>query len=283
MLKKKGSNLGLPWERKLETKTARERRNQASIEEERQRIEALKKEKENSVEQFLISKDLSIIVASYYAHHLCVFDVPEQTHIQTLENPNSMMFLHVAALAPNGGHLVHANYDDETKTSYVTLWDCRKGAVKRRLRNEKNVFSIAISHQAEKVVFGKANQELRVWYPGRTNSLQRIKGYPGLNFGVGSQIVITDDGSRAIAFTGDISVWDLEKASVLAVFTPDMKINCFTTALGGNLILFGLRDSTDVFSLKLMSNALQGIEKVGKNLFGEKEDSSDEEEDEDEG
>ena len=266
-----------PWELR-ETKSARERRQKAAIEEEKQRLENLKKEKENAIEQFIISKDLKVIVASYYAHHMCVFDVPSQTHIQTLENTNSMMFLHVAALTGNGSHLVHANYDDDSKTSYVTLWDCKSGTVKRRLKNEKNVCAIAISDKGEKVVFGKANKELRIWGPGRSNSLRKIKGYPGLNFGVGSEIHITDDGDQAIVYAGEISIWDLEQGTVLAVFTPDMKINCFTTALGGKLILFGLRDTLEVVTLRLMSSHSQGIQKIGNNMFGEKDDSSDEEE-----
>ena len=270
-----------PWELK-ETKSARERRQRTAIEEEKQRIENLWKEKENAIEQFIISKDLKIIVASYYAHHICVFDVPSQTHIETLENTNSMMFLHVAALTATGSHLAHANYDDDTKTSYVTLWDCKSGTVKRRLKNEKNVCAIAIGGKAEKVVFGKANKELRIWAPGRSNSLRKIKGYPGLNFGVGSQIHITDDGDQAIVYAGEISIWDLEQGSVLAVFTPDMKINCFTTALGGRLILFGLRDTLEVVTLRLMSSESKGIERVGRNLFGEKNDTSDEEDEEEE-
>ena len=137
-----------------------------------------------------------------------------------------MMFLHVAALTANGSHLAHANYDDDTKTSYVTLWECKSGTVKRRLKNEKNVCAIAIGDKAEKVVFGKANKELRIWAPGRSNSLRKIKRYPGLNFGVGSQIHITDEGDQAIVYAGEVSMWDLEQGSVLAVFTPDMKINC---------------------------------------------------------
>ena len=75
---------------------------------------------------------------------------------------------------------------------------------------------------------------------------------------------------------------DLEQGSVLAVFTPDMKINCFTTALGGRLILFGLRDTLEVVTLRLMSSESKGIERVGTNLFGEKDDTSDEDDEEEE-
>lgn len=62
-----------------------------------------------------ISGDQKKLVASFYAHHLCVFDIESQKHTQTLENDNSLLLLHVAALTWDGSHLVHANYDENDK------------------------------------------------------------------------------------------------------------------------------------------------------------------------
>ncbi len=268
----------LPWERRSETETARQRRHQDDIDAEKERIESMRKERDNAMEQYLISQDLSTIVASYYAHHMCVFDVPSNSHIQTLENLNSMLFLHVAALTADGSHLVHANYDDDSKVSYVTLWDCQEGFVRKRLKNEKDVSAIAISDNADKVVFGKTNNELRIWYPHQSNSLRRIKGYAGLKFGVGSKIFITNEGQQAVVYAGDISVWDLDNCSVIAIFSPDMKIHCFTMSM--NTIVFGLRDTSDIITMRLSSKGTPDFDKLEPNLFGEKTDSSDDEDDE---
>ncbi len=268
-----------PWDLR-ETKSALERKYKAAFEEERQRVESLRKEKENAVDQFVISRDLKVIVASYYAHHMCVFDVASMTHVQTLENVHSMLFLHFAALTPTGSHLVHANYDDDTKSSYVTLWDCASGAVERRLKKEKNVCAIAVTDQAEKIVFGKANGELRIWQPGRNNSLKKITGHSCLNFGVNSRISISEAGDQAVVYAGDLSAWDLKKGILLAVFSPDTKITCLTSALGGKLTLFCLGDSADVVALRLSSCSRSGTQRVGSNMFGEKDDTSDDEEEE---
>ncbi|XP_071100167.1 uncharacterized protein [Haliotis cracherodii] len=272
-----------PWDRRAETDSAKQRRHEAELEEERQRQDDLKKEKENAIEQFIVSGDEKIIVASFFAHHLCVFDIPKQAHTQTLENENSMMFLHVSSLTFDGSHLVHANYDEENKISYVTLWDCASGQVKRRLKRETNVCALGITDDAERVVIGKGPDELHVWDPMKSNSLRKIKGYSGLRFGVGSKIFTCGDGKRAIVFAGDISVWDIEKATVMAVFTPDTRIMCCNVALGGELIAFGLYEKSDVIILKLMSRDHQPqIDEVeGEDMFGEKPDSSDDEDEED--
>lgn len=274
----------LPWDRRAETQSARQRHHQAKIEEERCRIEGLKKEKENAIEQYLMSRDMSTIVASYYSHHLCVFDLPSRSHKATLLNEHSMLLLHIAAISPTGSHVVHTNYDDDVRMSYVTLWDCEEGVVKRRLRNEKNVSAIAISDDAGRVVLGKACGELRVWDPlvNSGSGMRKIRGYASLSFGVGSQIHITNGGARAVVFAGDISVWDLDRGTVLSVFTPDMKIQGFTMALDGQMVAFGLRDRADVVNLHLVGEDEPDIEKTGKNLFGEASDGSSEEEEEEE-
>ncbi|ESO83266.1 hypothetical protein LOTGIDRAFT_236714 [Lottia gigantea] len=289
--KKRASDLSMtPWDLRAESDADRERRHQKEKEQERNRLAELKKEKENSMEQFIVSGNQKKIVASFFAHHLCVFDIPSQTHTQVIENEHSMMFLHVAALTYDGDHLVHANYDEESKISYVTLWDLTTGEVKRRLKNESDVCSIGITDNANRVVIGKSPNELHIWDPMSPNSLKKIKGYSGLKFSMGSKIFITEEGRRAIVLAGDISVWDIENVSVMAVFTPDTKIMCCELAYHDSLITFGLYERSEVIILKLMCKG-QPVNKVedskdedlGANVFGEKIESSDEEDDEDEG
>ena len=266
----------------METKTARQRRHDAENDGERQRHEELQKEKENCIEEFLISKDYRTLVASYYGHHICVFDVPTLSHIQTLENPNSLLLLHVAALSDSGNYLAHANYDEETKVSYVTLWNTRKGTVKRRSRNEKDVCVIATSEDADKIVFGNLKNELRIWCPKRPNSMRRIKGYTGLKFSTKSKIVITEGGLRAVVYAGDISLWDLERGEVLAVFTPDMNIQCFMVAMDGKMIIYGRHDTSKIVTLRVTYGEKVKIQREGPLLFGEKDDSDDDDSDDDE-
>lgn len=263
-----------PWERRSETRTARTLRRQKEHEQQELDQEALKREKDNGIDRYLMSDDQTTIVASYYAHHICVFDVQSRTHVQTLENVSSLLLLHVAALTHDGRYLVHANYDDNSKTSYLTLWDCRAGTVRRRLRNERNVAAIAVNDSASRIVFGKTSQELRIWEPLRHNVLRKIKGYSSLNFGVNSQMHVVDEGTKAIVYAGDISIWDLEQGRVLAVFTADMKIQCLTLAMDGKMVVFGLRDTFEVVTLRLMSSNMPSFDRSGKYLFGESSTSS---------
>nr|KAG5686694.1 hypothetical protein BaRGS_013593 [Batillaria attramentaria] len=284
----RGSNPGqhmTPWDRRAETKSARKRRLEGEAELERQRMEELKKEKENAIEQFIISGDQKTLVASFYAHHLCVFDIESQKHTQTLENEHSLLLLHVAALTWDGSHLVHANYDERDKVSYVTLWDCGTGEVKRRLKRETDVCALGITNDASRVIIGKAPNQLHIWDPMKSNSLRRARGYDGLRFAVGSKIFMQDDSTRAVVFAGDISLWDLDKGRALAVFTPDTRILCCQAVLNGRLIAFGLYERQELIVLKLSGKNVPPLDDAGGvELFGETTgDTTDEDEDKEAG
>ena len=195
--------------------------------------------------------------------------------MRTLDNPDSMLHLYVSSLTPSGSHLLHTNYDDTTKTSYVTLWDCRSGRVRKRLRNEREVCAVAVSEDADQVVLGKAGGELRLWEPGNAENVKRIRGYPGLEWGVGAKIYVTG-GSRAVVAAGAVSVWDLARGEVLSVFTPDQPLGPVHLSLGGQLVVFGLRDTPDVVTLRLCSRDTSAMDRIGKDMFGEAPSSSEE-------
>ncbi|XP_053385274.1 uncharacterized protein LOC123535609 isoform X2 [Mercenaria mercenaria] len=272
-----------PWDRRTESNAARQKRREKAREEERKHLEEILKEKQNGFEQFIISGDLNVIVASFFAHHLCVFNVGSKLHMQTLESESSMLFLHVAALNFDGSCLVHANYDETSKVSYVTLWDTETGQVKKRLKNEIDVLAIAITDDGSRVVFGKANKELRIWDPNKKtpDAMKRIKGYDSLEFGVGSQIFTLNNGKRAVVFAGDISVWDLENATLLAAFTPDTRIEVVNVVMSGQLITIGVHEFSELVVLKISGKDVKAIFDVEhEDLFGETTgDTSDEEED----
>ncbi|XP_060605739.1 uncharacterized protein LOC132758201 isoform X2 [Ruditapes philippinarum] len=274
-----------PWDRRTESNAARQKRREKAREEERKNLEEILKEKKNGFEQFIISGDLNVIVASFFAHHLCVFNVGSKLHTKTLESSSSMLFLHVAALSYDGSCLVHANYDETSKVSYVTLWDTESGQVKKRLKNEIDVLAIAITDDGSRVVFGKANKELRIWDPNRKtpDAMKRIKGYDSLEFSVGSKIFTLNNGKRAVVFAGDISVWDLENATLLAVFTPDTRIEVVNVVMSGQLITIGVHEFPELVVLKISGRDVKSIvDSEYEDLFGETTgDTSDEEEDED--
>ena len=67
--------------------------------------------------------DEKIVVASFFSHHLCVFDIDKKDHIQTLEQESSLLHLYVSALTHDGSYLVHTNYDEDEKVrTRVTLF-----------------------------------------------------------------------------------------------------------------------------------------------------------------
>ncbi|XP_052705223.1 uncharacterized protein LOC128180999 isoform X4 [Crassostrea angulata] len=275
-----------PWERRVESLSAKQRRRDAAVDIERQRVEELKKEISSSgIDRYLLSGDQKIAVASFFAHFMCVFDIENHTHMTTLESDTSMLSLLVASLTHTGNYLVQANYDEEQRTSYVTLWDCFEGVVKKRLKNESNVMALGISEDASKVIIGKGNKEIHIWEPQKTPSLRKIKNIDGLEFNELSKIFIVDNDTRAVVFAGDISVWDIERGVVLAVFSPDTKITCCHVVNSGHVITFGLHDIPEIVILKLMSSDMPSIEDEGEDMFGEKpaESSDEDEEEEDDG
>ncbi|CAH1246346.1 NWD1 [Branchiostoma lanceolatum] len=274
-----------PWERRNETKTAKVRRYDRDAMLEQQRLEEMRKEKENGIEQYMVSADERIIVCSYFAHHLAVFDVENRTHVHTLENEHSMLYLHNAAMTVNGSHLAHANYDEISKSSYITVWDLQTGKVRKRLKNEPNVCCVGITDNAERVIFGTEMNVLKIWCPFNKRNNKKIVGYKGLSLGVGSKIAIVENGSRVVLFAQDISLWDLESGSVLSVFTPDMRIQTCNVAMNGKLIVFGMRDSSSLVTLQLKSGDIgqaPPVEMEGTDIFGEAPTSSSDEESEEE-
>nr|XP_022332826.1 uncharacterized protein LOC111130267 isoform X3 [Crassostrea virginica] len=273
-----------PWERRVESSSAKQRRREAAVDIERQRVEELKKEISSSgIDRYLLSGDQKIAVASFFAHFMCVFDIENHTHLTTLESDTSMLSLLVASLTSNGNFLVQANYDEEQRTSYVTVWDCFEGVVKKRLKNESNVMALGINEDATKVIIGKGNKEIHIWEPYQSPSLRKIKNIEGLEFNELSKIYIVDNDTRAVVFAGDISVWDIERGALLAVFSPDTKITCCHVASSGRVITFGLHDIPEIVILKLMSSNMPSVEDEGEDMFGEKPaESSDEDEEEEE-
>ncbi|XP_048730738.1 uncharacterized protein LOC125647914 isoform X3 [Ostrea edulis] len=272
-----------PWERRVESQSAKQRRRDAAVDIERQRVEELKKEISSSgIDRYLLSGDQKIAVASFFAHFMCVFDIENHAHLATLESDTSMLSLLVASLTYTGNYLVQANYDEEQRTSYVTLWDCFEGVVKKRLRNESDVMALGLSEDASKIIIGKDNKEIHIWEPNKSPSLRKIQGVQGLEFNDLSKIFIVDNDTRAVVFAGDISVWDIERGVVLAVFSPDTKITCCHVANSGRVITFGLHDIPEIVILKLMSSDLPSIEDEGQDMFGEKPAESSDEDDEEE-
>lgn len=63
------------------------------------------------------------MVASFFSHHLCVFDMDRKDHIQTLESDSSLLHLYVSALTHDGSCLVHTNYDEDDKASMTSFFD----------------------------------------------------------------------------------------------------------------------------------------------------------------
>ena len=285
-----------PWVRRTETQTAKCRRHDAGHEAELRRLRDLRLERSNSIDRFLVSADRSTIVADFYAHHLAVFDVRLQRQVQTIETDGAVAMLHlyVAALTADGRFLVHVNYNDVDKVGCLTLWECRTGVVKRRLRGETGVCAVAIADDGERVVFGKVSalggastgstvSELCIWNPSssskkkKSGSVTRIGGHSGWKLNVETRISLTNEDRRAIVFAGDVSFWDVgERPAPLAVFTPDSAVRCLTLALAGKLIVVGFNDVIEPVTLRLAVAGDDVMTPVGEDVYGEVAESDDE-------
>lgn len=233
-----------PWKQRSETVSARARRREREKDEERCRLQELRKEKENPVDGFLVSRNYQILVVSYFAHHLCVFEIETQQHLTTVEDENAMLFLHVAAMTADGAHFVHMTYDEVNKTSYVTLRESRFGQVKRRLKNEKDVCAIALTDSADRVVMAKHTNEIHFWEPMVTNSLRKRKLPKSMKLDFNCQLFLVNDERRVVLFAGQISLWDLDHAELIATFSPENKVLCCNVISQGEYIILGVSEMT---------------------------------------
>ncbi|XP_071851838.1 NACHT domain- and WD repeat-containing protein 1-like isoform X2 [Apostichopus japonicus] len=288
-LERAGTAQMTPWDRRSESVEARARRKASEAERERKKLEDCRLEKENPIEQYCLSRDEKVVVCSYFAHHFNVFEVSSQNHLHTLEMEDSMMYLYNSAMTFTGSHLVHTNYNDVEKTSYVTVWDLRKGSLKKRLKNEPNVCCVATNQSADRVVFGNGKNHLKVWDIRRKqSSLRKLRGSSNsFELGEASKIFMIGNGERALVFANDLLLWNLDDGTHLATFTPDLKISCIEVVLDSQLIVLALNDSSDVVTLRLKGKNIKPVdadvrsEGKGEELFGETTgDSTDEEEEE---
>ncbi|XP_062837471.1 uncharacterized protein LOC100559988 isoform X3 [Anolis carolinensis] len=264
-----------PWERRNETRTAQKRRREKAGKLEVEMLQQLAKEKSNAIDQYLLSGDEKVAVCSYYAHHLSVFSLETMCHVRTLESRESMLFLHNAALTFDGHYLVLSNYSEEEKISYVTLWNLATGKVRKRLKNEPNVCCTAITDDGSRIIFGvMLENKIKLWDPFKHRH-KLFQGYEGLHLNVNSKLQILDN-AKAVLLAGEVSLWDLERGTVISIFTPDSNISCLTLALDRKAILLGLTDSTTLITLKMLSlNTAASL--TGTDLFGEESSSSEEE------
>jgi len=268
-----------PWARRSETRTARGRRRNAEVETIRRRRQKIQLERHNCVDRFLVSVDRSTAVASFYGHHLCVFDLESHRQVRVLRSASSMMQLTVADITCDGWYLVNVTYDDDEKEGLVSLWDIRSGLVEHRLSHDGWINAIAMSDDARRVVFcsqAKSSADrsrLCIWQPGAQlcPDLLEIPGHPRFNTGVSAEIRLTRDAARAVVYAMDISVWDLEQSELLCVFCPDSRIQCFEVALNGQLAVFGLQDVPSIVTLKMVSSRTHDSVRVPAVacLFGE--------------
>ena len=231
-------------------------------------------EKYGIIEQFLLSVNEKVLVCSYHSYHICIFNLELLQHVHTLESQNALMLLHVAVLSFDGSLLTHSSYDDNSKTSYVTMWDTVSGDVHRKLDNEQDVHAIATTDNGERTVFTKGVRDIVIVDSGLPNC-RRIVGYRNMNLREDTKIYMIDNGKRAAVWCEDISLWDLENESVLGIFHPDMPIQCLAPAMNGRLLVFGFSSRSGIITLRLGSDEKQEASQPA-NLFEEDDSSSDE-------
>jgi len=109
----------------------------------------------------------------------------------------------------------------------------------------------------------------------RKSNLRELHGHDKLDLEFSSKISLVRADSQAVVLARDVSVWDLNEGSLLAIFTPDFLVQGYALGLGGQLVLLGFADSPELATLQLVSQKTNAIELVGENIFDESESSDD--------
>jgi hypothetical protein len=215
--------------------------------------EELDKEKlTKTIEQFVISGNQKTIVTSYYAHHMCVFDLDTFTHVRTIEDPNCLLHLYVSHITHDGGHLIHPAYDCIKKIAYLNVWDIACGQIKRRIRNETNIMGVIVSDDSEFVVFCRSNGDVRVWHTSVHNSIKTIRYEPKFKFEPDAKLFLVKQNTMGLILSGKyLSVWNLVKLQLMTVFTTDFKLTSYSLVMNDSLFLCGISTLAKLISLKL--------------------------------
>ena len=208
-----------------------------------------------NIEQFIVSADHTTIVASYHAHHLCVFDINTFTHTQTMEDTSCLLLTYVSHLTTDGKYFIHHTYDYKTKVSYITIWNCKSGKIKRRLKNEFDVVSVTMSDDANHVVYCKQNGEIKYWNPFKHNSLKNFnydRTDKKLSFEVGTKLHLIKNETQVLILSGQTySVWDIQNSCLINIFTNDFGVPCYALILNETTLLLGQKTSNLPISLRL--------------------------------
>jgi hypothetical protein len=208
-----------------------------------------------NIEQFIFSADHSTIIAAYHSNFLCIFDINTLSHVQTLEDPNCLLLIYVSYLTTDGKYFIHHTYNDRTKISYITIWNCKTGKIKRRLKNEFGVVSLTMSDDANHVIYCKQNGEINYWNPLQHNSTRSFK-YDRLDrkliFEEGTKINLIKNSTQVVVLSGKIySVWDIQNSCLINVFTNDFYFPCYSLILNETALLFGQKTSNTPVVLRL--------------------------------
>ncbi|XP_027143899.1 uncharacterized protein LOC109137463 [Larimichthys crocea] len=270
----------MPWDIRTESQSAKMRRLEREAQREKEAMRRLEREKYNCIEQYLLSGDEQVVVCSYFAHHLNVFSVVSQEHVHTLEDKPSQLSLHTAAMTHTGSYLVLTHYNHDQRTPYITLWDLHEGTVRKRLRNEAGVCCVAITDNADRVVFGvTGTNRLKVWDPTQ-RTYRSISGYGNLSIDISSKVYVTEGGAKAILLSGQLSLWDLEACTVLSVLSMDAHVRCMMPLHGRETcVLLGLSHSPALISVRSTFRTVSSETPAStdRDLFGESSSSEEEE------
>lgn len=213
-----------------------------------------------NIEKFIVSGDQKTIIASFHAHHLAVFDLNTFTHVQTLDDLNCMLLLYVSHINHDGSKLIHTNYDTNNKCGYLTIWDCKTGKVKRRLKNETGILCVTMTDDARLVVFCKENGQVKYWKTTEHNSLKSFKYENGMNnqleFELNTKIYLlsnenAENAQQVLISSGkNISLWDIQKGCLINVFTSDYRFSSHSL-FTYNTLLLGLKSSSKLLCLQI--------------------------------
>ncbi|OAF69453.1 hypothetical protein A3Q56_02807 [Intoshia linei] len=101
-------------------------------------------EKNNVIENIAISKDKSILIISYNAHFMCVYDLHLVKNVTTLQCSYTTLHLYIYALTDNGSFLAHSAFDQVEKIPFILVWNTKTGRSIYRLQNQVNLACMSL-------------------------------------------------------------------------------------------------------------------------------------------
>ncbi|KAL1513904.1 hypothetical protein ABEB36_003243 [Hypothenemus hampei] len=190
---------------------------------------------------------------------LLVWNLKSKKLLYDLRIPHHDFITSLSAITYEGSYVCCVCHEiDEDSPNFIVVYDLQSGTLFKKWKPSCNTVSLEISSQSGCVISGLEDARILVWdlitgncrfsLSGHTAPVSSLKLDPS-----GALCLSTDVQCR----DRSIRLWDLNKGSLVAVYTSKAKINSYEVTKNGRHIVLGLLGYDNLIVLELRGSDLE--------------------------